>query len=145
MVRWLINAVTLLVVAHLVPGIEVAGGGAVIVAALVLGLLNALLRPVLLIVTLPINIMTLGIFTFFINAFMLYAVSRIVQGFVVAGFWSAFWGALLFSVVNFLLNLFIGASSLAGSVFHIGRRGHDKGVIDVDAYATKDEKDKKLK
>ena len=102
LLRWLLNALTLIVIASYVPGIAVNGFYAALITALVLGLVNALLRPVLLILTLPVNILTLGLFTLVINAFLFWFVSSIVKGFVVTGFWPAFWGALIFSVTSWL-------------------------------------------
>ena len=78
-----------------------------LLAAFVLGVINAFIRPLVILITLPINILTLGIFTFFINGFLFYAVSKIVKGFVVTGFWPAFFGALLFSIISFLVSLVI--------------------------------------
>lgn len=75
-----------------------------LIAALVIGLVNALIRPLLLILTLPVNILTLGLFTLVINAFMFWLASSIVKGFDVANFWAAFWGALVFWLVSWLVN-----------------------------------------
>jgi len=84
--RWVINAIALLLVAYLVPGFVVASFYNALIAALVLGLVNALIRPLLFILTLPITILTLGLFTFVINALMIWFVSTVVDGFDVAGF-----------------------------------------------------------
>jgi putative membrane protein len=92
-------------VAHIVKGIEISDPWIVVVVAFVLGIINAFLRPLIILVTLPINILTLGIFTFFINGFLFYLVSKIVKGFTITGFWPAFFGALLFSIISFLLSL----------------------------------------
>lgn len=107
LIKWIINSLAILIVTYTVKGIEVAGPLAAIVAALVLGIINAFLRPFIILITLPINIFTLGIFTFFINGFLFYMVSKIVKGFVIAGFWPAFFGSLLFSAISFLLSLLI--------------------------------------
>ena len=107
LLRWFINSVTLLVVAHIVRGIEVTNFQATVVAALVLGIINAFLRPIIILVTLPINILTWGLFTFIINGFMFYLVSKIVKGFSIADFWTAFFGALLYSVISLSLNVLI--------------------------------------
>lgn len=106
-VRWIINSTALLVVAHLVSGVALDNWVTVFVAALVLGLLNAFLRPVLIFLTLPVTIFSLGLFTLVINAFLFYLASHLVRGFHVAGFGQAFVAALVFSIVSFLLNLFI--------------------------------------
>lgn len=105
--RWFINSVALLVVAHIVKGIEVINFQVTVVAALVLGIINAFLRPIIILVTLPINILTWGLFTFIINGFMLYLVSKIVKGFSIADFWTAFFGALLYSIISLLLSILI--------------------------------------
>jgi putative membrane protein len=89
-------------------GIQVSGFWSALFAAAVLGILNAFIRPIILILTLPINILTMGLFTFVINALLLMMASGIISGFNVAGFWSAVFGALLISVVSWLINGFIG-------------------------------------
>jgi putative membrane protein len=105
--RWLLNALAMLIVANVVPGFHVASFYAALVAAFVLGLVNALIRPVLLILTLPINILTLGLFTFVINALMLWIVSSIVKGFDVTGFIPAFVAGLLLWFVSLGTNWLI--------------------------------------
>ncbi len=107
LIKWLINSLAILVVTYIVRGIEVASPITAIVAAFVLGIINAFLRPFIILITLPINIFTLGVFTFFINGFLFYMVSKIVKGFVITGFWPAFFGSLLFSTISFLLSLSI--------------------------------------
>ncbi|MFH1368646.1 MAG: phage holin family protein [Elusimicrobiota bacterium] len=106
--KWVLSAVALLLVVNMTSKAGADGWSALLVAALILGLLNAFLKPLIVIVTLPINIMSLGIFTLAINGFMFWVVSKIVQGFYVTSFWGAMWAALLFSVISFLLNLMIG-------------------------------------
>ncbi len=110
LVKWIVNSTALLVVVHVVSGVTVANWMTVFVAALVLGLLNAFLRPILVLLTLPVTVLTLGLFTLVINAFLFYLAAHLVRGFHVAGFWQAFVAAFVFSVVSFLLNLFIGAN-----------------------------------
>jgi putative membrane protein len=107
LLRWLILTVAILVAAYLFPGIQVSGFGTALVAALVLGILNAFFRPILIILTLPINILTLGLFTFVINALLLMMTSGVIGGLVVAGFGSALLGSLIISVVSWLLSSFI--------------------------------------
>jgi putative membrane protein len=107
LLRWLILSVAIMVAAYLFPGIEVNGFGSALVAALVLGILNAFFRPILIILTLPINILTLGLFTFVINALLLMMTSGVIGGLVVAGFGSALLGSLIISVVSWLLSSFI--------------------------------------
>ena len=113
-IRWLILTVAIMVSAYLFPGIEVGGFGSALFAALVLGILNAFFRPILIILTLPINILSLGLFTFVINAFLLMMVSGVIQGFEVHGFWSAVFGSLIISLVNYLLNSFINERGRVG-------------------------------
>lgn len=103
LLRWLINALVLLGIAYYVPGIRVAGFYAALIAALILGLVNAVIKPLIVFLTLPVNILTLGLFTFVINAFLFWFVATVVKGFEVTGFWPAFWGALIMSVVSWLL------------------------------------------
>jgi len=105
LVRWGINAFSLFIVAHIVKGIEVSSTLAVLAIALVLGVINALLRPLIILVTLPINVLTLGVFTLFINGALFLLASKIVKGFLITGFWPAFWGYIIFSIISFLLSL----------------------------------------
>ena len=107
LVRWLLQAVAIFLAAYMVEGIHMAGFMSAVMAAAVLGILNAFLRPVLLILTLPLNVLTLGLFTFVINAILLMMVSGVIGGFVVDGFGSALLGSLLISIVSWLLTSFI--------------------------------------
>jgi putative membrane protein len=107
LIKWAINSFSIFIVAHIVKGIEVPHPLTVLVVALVLGIINAFLRPLIILITLPINIFTLGIFTLFINGALFYLVSKIVKGFVITGFWPAFWGYILFSIISFLLSLLV--------------------------------------
>src|ERR1041384_690640 len=95
LVSWLVSALVIVASAYLLPGISVSGFTAALVAALVLGLLNAFIKPVLVLLTLPINILTLGLFTLVINAFLIWLTAKIIPGFSVSGFGYA----LLFAVV----------------------------------------------
>lgn len=104
LLRWLLSAAALMLVAYFVPGIVVGSFYAALVAALILGLINALIRPFILILTLPINILTLGLFTLIINALMFWLASSIVKGFFVAGFWPAFWGAFAMWLISWVVN-----------------------------------------
>ena len=108
LIRWLLNAVALWVTCSIVGGISVTGTTPLLVAALVLGVLNAFLRPLLLIVTIPLLLITLGLFVFVVNGLVLWLTSSLVAGFHVSGFGSAVLGALILSCVSFLLNLFLG-------------------------------------
>jgi putative membrane protein len=105
-VRLLINAGALIVISRLIAGFEVAGPVAAISAALILGLVNAFIRPVLLLLTLPINFLSLGLFTFFLNAALLLLVARVVPGFEITGFPSALIGALFLWLVSLITNIF---------------------------------------
>ncbi len=102
--RWLVNALAILAIAYYIPGITVSGFYTALIAALVLGIINALLRPILYILTLPVNILTLGLFTLIINAFLFWFASTIVKGFYVADFKAAFLGALVMWVVSWITN-----------------------------------------
>ncbi len=104
LLKWLINALALLITAYFVKGIQVTGASSLILAAALLGILNAFIRPILIILTLPINIITLGLFTLIINGAMLWFVSLIIKGFVIHGFWPAIIGALIISLVSWLFN-----------------------------------------
>lgn len=101
--RWFVTAVAVLVASKLVGGIRCADYGSLAVAALLLGIINALVRPVLLFITLPVNVLTLGLFTLVINGALFLLVGRVVSGFYVADFWAGFWGAIVVSVVSFLV------------------------------------------
>lgn len=107
LIRWLIQTAAILVAAHLVDGIRVNGFFSAFFAAAILGILNAVLRPVLLILTLPVNILSFGLFTFVINAMMLMMASGVIGGLEVTGFWSAVGGSLLITLVSWLLNSFV--------------------------------------
>lgn len=104
LLRWLLNALTLLAIAYYLPGVAVSGFYAALITALVLGLVNAVIRPILVLLTLPINILTLGLFTLVINGLLFWFVSTIVKGFTVAGFWPAFFGALILSIVSWIIS-----------------------------------------
>lgn len=115
-IRWLFLTLAILVAAHLIQGIEVKGFWSAFWAAAILGVLNALFRPILIILTLPINILTLGLFTFVINAFLIMMVSGVVGGFEVHGFWSALLGSLVISIISWLLNSFINEQGRVGYI-----------------------------
>ncbi len=100
--HWIVNAAALLLVAYLYPGVQVAGFGAALVAALVLGLVNAVIRPILVILTLPVTLLTLGLFLFVINALLFWFVAEILRGFAVTGFGAALVGSILYSIITLL-------------------------------------------
>src|SRR3954464_9674177 len=99
---WLVNTVSLLAVAYLMPTITVSSFGTALIAALLLGLVNAVIRPILILLTLPATILTLGLFIFVINALLFWFVAEIVQGFRVTGFMAALIGSVLYSVVTLI-------------------------------------------
>ena len=107
LVRLIVNAAALWVAAQLVPGLVITGLTPLILAALVLGLINAIVRPVLVILTLPLTLLTLGLFLFVLNAFCLWLTSAVVPGFDVHGFRAAFLGALLITLVSWALTVFL--------------------------------------
>jgi putative membrane protein len=106
-VRWLMLTVAIMAAAYLLPGVKVTGFFSAFFAAAILGVLNALLRPLLLLLTLPLNILTLGLFTFVINALILMMASGVITGFQIAGFWSAVFGSLIIGLVSWLLTSMI--------------------------------------
>lgn len=107
LLSWLISALAIIVTAYLLPGVKIEGFLTALVTAVVLGIINSILKPVLLFLTLPINILTLGLLTFIINALLVLLASQIVPGFIVDGFWWALAFSVVLSVINTLLgNLF---------------------------------------
>lgn len=102
--RWLLNAGGLMLIAYYVPGISVTSFYTALMAALVLGLINALLRPLILLLTLPVNVITLGFFTLVVNAVLFWLTATIVKGFNVTGFWPAFLGALLMCIISWVVS-----------------------------------------
>ena len=102
--RFLLNALAVMATAYVVPGISVDHFWSAVVAALVMGILNALVRPFVVLLTLPITIVTLGLFTLVINACLFWLASTVVKGFDVHGFWAAFLGALVFWLVSWFAN-----------------------------------------
>ena len=107
LIRVLVNALAIWLATVIVPGIEARGATRVVVAALVLGVINAIVRPVLLVLTLPLTLVTLGLFLFVLNALCLWLTSAIVPGFDVRGFWPAFLAALLVSALSWAVNGFV--------------------------------------
>lgn len=101
---WILNAVALLVVAYILPGIHIASFMSALGAAVVLGLLNMLVKPVLQLLTLPLTIVTLGLFLLVVNALVFWLAGSILKGFQVTGFWWAFIGAIVYSIVTSLLS-----------------------------------------
>lgn len=106
--RWALNAVALMLIPELLSSIRVDSYAAALLSALLLGFVNAIIRPILILITLPITILTLGLFTLVINALMFWSVSGLVRGFVVPDFPTAFWGALIYSALTWMINLALG-------------------------------------
>ena len=119
LLRWLVLTGAVLVAAWLLEGIRVDGFLPALLAAGALGLLNAFLRPILIILTLPINVLSLGLFTFVLNGLMLKLASELIPGFAVQGFWTAVLGALVIGIVSGLLNLFVGGRGRVERVSYI--------------------------
>jgi putative membrane protein len=107
LIRWIVNAGALWLIAYVIKGIEVQGFLAALIASAVLGIINAVLRPIFILLTLPINLLTLGLFTFILNGFMLYLAGTLVRGFAVHGFWAAVFGALILSIISALTTAFL--------------------------------------
>jgi len=105
--KWLVLTVAIMFAAYVIDGIQLTGFFSALFTAAILGILNVFFRPVLIILTLPINIVTLGLFTFVINALMLMMASGVISGFEVSGFWAAVSGSLLISTVSWILSAFI--------------------------------------
>jgi len=103
---WLINAAALFLMQYfeLVPGVKIAGFGTALIAALVLGLVNTLIRPLLVVLTLPVTLLTLGLFIFVINGLLFWWVGSVITGFHVTGFWAGVFGAIVYSIISWLLS-----------------------------------------
>lgn len=104
LLRWILNTLVLMLVAYIVPGVSFSSFWSALITSLIFGLINAIIRPLMIILTLPINILTLGLFTLIINALMFWLTSLIVKGFEVANFTAAFWGALVYWLIITLIN-----------------------------------------
>jgi len=139
--RWVVTTLAVLVAAHIVKGIDYDTLVGLAVASLLLGILNAFVRPVMVLLALPLLICSLGLFVLFINAFLLYVVGQLVPSFHVVGFGPAFWGGLVISIVSLAVNALTGAgdTSLRTQIHRVEQRpprGPDPGsgsgpVIDV--------------
>lgn len=104
LLKWLLSAAALMFVAYLYPGVQVTSLGAALVAALVIGLLNTVLRPILVVLTLPVTVVTLGLFLFVINAIMFWAAAEVLKGFQVTGFGAALIGSLIYSALGMVID-----------------------------------------
>lgn len=106
-IKWLALAASILAASYLIPGVRVNGLYAALILAVVLGLINLIIKPILIVVTLPVNILTLGLFTFVINAMLVMLAASVVKGFEVSGFFAAMLFSIALSVINFLLSKLI--------------------------------------
>jgi putative membrane protein len=104
LIRLIVNAIALIAVAYIVPGIHVSGLGGALIAALILGIVNAILRPILIVLSLPLELVTLGLFTLVINALLFWLVGALHVGLTVDGFWPAFFGAIVMAIVSWILS-----------------------------------------
>ncbi len=123
--RWSINLLAMVIAGSVIPGIKIQSIGMGVIAAGIFGIVNAVIRPIVLILTLPINLLTLGLFTLVINAAMLKLVADVVPGFSIESFQAAFLGALLISIISWVMNIFIGGD---GTIVFIRRanKGNDR-------------------
>ncbi len=132
--RWVVTTLAVLVAANVVKGLGYDHVGSLLVASLLLGFLNAFVRPLLVLLSLPLLVSTLGLFFLVINALLLWMVGSLVKGFHVTGFWPAFWGALVISITSVISNIFLGRGPRVQVKKGGGRRnsgGGDGPVIDV--------------
>lgn len=139
---WIVNSIALILVVNFIPGIHSDHWSTSAVAALTLGIMNAFVKPVIILLTLPINVLSLGFFTLFINGFLLYLVSKFVIGFTIVNFSSAVFGALLFSVLTSLLGLVINPKGKVNFRFYnYSSRSSSRrdNTIDVEGKSKDDE------
>ena len=133
--RWVVTTLAVLVAANVVRGLSYDHVGALLAASLLLGFLNAFVRPLLVLLSLPLLVSTLGLFFLVINALLLWMVGSLVKGFHVTGFWPAFWGALVISITSVISNIFLGRGPRVQVKKRGGRRNSggagDGPVIDV--------------
>ncbi len=126
-IRWLALTVAVIFTAYLVDGIRVDSFGSALAAAAAIGILNAFFRPIALLLTLPLNLLTFGLFTFVINALMLKMADGLIEGLQVDGFWSAVAGAFLIGLISWLINTLINTDGRI-HVIELHRRGPDRWV-----------------
>jgi putative membrane protein len=131
LIRWLTTTAAIVATAYLLDGIQISGFFSAVFAAAMLGFLNAFLRPIALLLTLPINILSLGLFTFIINALMLKMASGVIPGFDVYGFWTAIFGSFLISIISWLLNTFISEQGSVSSI-NLKQGGSDARTKEQD-------------
>ena len=107
LLKWLVNAVAIMIAAQILSGVSLASFWTAIILVVVIGLINAVIRPILIILTLPINVLTLGLFTLVINALLVLLASSVLPGFVVASFWQAMLFSVLVSIFSYILSIFV--------------------------------------
>ncbi|UDG83354.1 phage holin family protein [Candidatus Vallotia lariciata] len=107
LLTWLINSLALLIIRYIAPSIQIKGIGTALIVTIVLGLINSIIRPVLILFTMPLTVLTLGLFVLVINALCFWLCAMLLRGFEVSGFWSAFCGSILYSTVSYLLRVLI--------------------------------------
>jgi putative membrane protein len=129
LLRWIITTLAIMVVPHIIPGVRVEGIGTALAAAAILGILNALVRPILIILTLPLTVVTLGVFILVINALLFELAGVLVSGFHIASFWSALFGSLVVSLVSWVISF--GAAGESREHIIWIRRGSAGGSIDM--------------
>ena len=114
--RWILNAVALMLIPELVSSVKVDSYTAALISAVLLGFVNAIIRPLLILITLPITILTLGLFTLVINALMILLVAWLVKGFKVSGFWTAFFASIFISILSLVLGAFVLGGSASQTI-----------------------------
>jgi len=140
LIRWVIHTISLIVVVAVIPGIYVDRWEITIVVSLILGFLNTFLKPLIIFLTLPLYILSLGFMTLIVNGFMFYLASEMIQGFYVENFFNAFLGALLFSVMSFLLNVFFNVGGkFRTRVYHKRFSTDNSDIIDVEGKSRDDD------
>jgi putative membrane protein len=132
-IRWLITTLAIVIVPHLISGVRIDSFGTALAAAAILGIFNALVRPILIILTLPLTIVTLGVFILVINALLFQLAGAIVSGLHIDSFWSAFLGSLIVTLVSWCVNYSIAGPSEQGTIYVTHRRVHrgDPNSIDM--------------
>ncbi|ACK68845.1 membrane protein of unknown function [Gloeothece citriformis PCC 7424] len=108
LITWIVTAVSLIITANLIPGIVIASWTTAAIAAIVLGLVNAIVKPILILLTLPLTILTLGLFLLIVNAISLSLVAYFTPGFDISSFWDALIGSIVLSFVTWIINLLLG-------------------------------------
>ena len=131
LIRWAVTTLGVFAAASILPGITYGSTMTLLAAGLLLGIINALIRPILLILSIPFILVTMGLFIFVVNALLLLLVSSLVPSFTVAGFWTAFFGSIIISIISWLLSAFFRASD--GRVRVITHHGADRAIKRANA------------